>query len=135
MSLSSGGEIPVVLVVDDDPDLRALIALSLGRAGLEAIEAAGAVEGLEVIGARPVDILLVDMMMPGMSGLELIRTLRANPETATLPVLLMTGSGDEDSVIQGLEVGADDFLGKPVRLEELVARLRAHLRTYSAWTK
>jgi EAL domain-containing protein (putative c-di-GMP-specific phosphodiesterase class I)/DNA-binding response OmpR family regulator len=135
MTLPSGGETPVVLVVDDDADLRALIALSLARADLEAVEAAGAREGLEIIGARRVDILLVDMIMPGMSGLELIRTLRANPETSTLPVILMTGSGDEDSVIQGLEVGADDFLGKPVRLEELVARLRSHLRTYSAWTK
>ena len=72
--------------------------------------------------------------MPGMTGTDVVRAMRATPETATLPILLMTGSGDEDSVIQGLDAGADDFVPKPVRLDELVARVNAHLRTQAAWS-
>ena len=74
------------------------------------------------------------MGLPGMSGTEVVRALRSRIATATLPVLLMTGSGDEDSVIEGLDAGADDFLPKPVRLDELVARVNAHLRKQAAWS-
>ena len=72
--------------------------------------------------------------MPGTSGIDVVVALRSDPETATLPILLITGSGDDETVLVALEAGADDFLSKPVRLDELVARIRAHLRTRSAWT-
>ena len=75
-----------------------------------------------------------DVGMPEMSGIEVVRVLRHRPETATLPIILVTGSGDEQSVIEGLDAGADDFLAKPVRLDELIARVRAHLRTQAAWS-
>jgi EAL domain-containing protein (putative c-di-GMP-specific phosphodiesterase class I) len=74
------------------------------------------------------------MHLPGMSGTAVVQALRSRPETATLPILLMTGSGSDHSVIEGLEAGADDFVAKPVRLDELVARVRAHLRSRAAWT-
>jgi EAL domain-containing protein (putative c-di-GMP-specific phosphodiesterase class I)/DNA-binding response OmpR family regulator len=123
----------VVLVVDDDGDLGTLLVLALRRAGLEAAAATDGFEALRMIEAQPVAVVVCDVSMPGMSGLELVRTLRDRPDTSTLPIILMTGSGDGDMVLRALEAGADDFLAKPVRFEELVARVRAHLRTQAAW--
>src|SRR5260221_8346447 len=76
-----------------------------------------------------------DMGLPRMSGTDVVRALRARPDPLTLPILLMTGSGTSQSVIDGLDAGADDFLAKPVRLDELVARVRAHLRSHAAWSR
>jgi EAL domain-containing protein (putative c-di-GMP-specific phosphodiesterase class I)/DNA-binding response OmpR family regulator len=123
-----------VLVVDDDPAIVRLMALSLRRAGFEAIEAASGAEALRIIERQKVAIVVSDMGMPGMSGLEIVHELRRRPETATLPIILVTGSGDGDSVIAGLDSGADDYLTKPVRMDELIARVRAHLRTQAAWS-
>jgi len=89
---------------------------------------------MEILRAQPVDVLVLDMHLPGMPGTAVVQALRSRPETATLPILLMTGSGSDRSVIEGLEAGADDFVAKPVRLDELVARVRAHLRSRAAWT-
>jgi EAL domain-containing protein (putative c-di-GMP-specific phosphodiesterase class I)/DNA-binding response OmpR family regulator len=125
----------VVLIIDDDPDTRALIVLALKRAGLGVIDAPSGEDGLAAVREHPVEVIVCDLGMPGMSGLDVVRSLRSDPRTATLPFLLMTGSGDADTVIDALEAGADDFLGKPVRLDELVARVRAHLRTQSAWSQ
>jgi EAL domain-containing protein (putative c-di-GMP-specific phosphodiesterase class I)/DNA-binding response OmpR family regulator len=124
---------PIVLVVDDDPDLRTLISLALVRGGFEARQAGSGEEALTLLGRQSVHAVLIDMGMPGMSGIDVIKTLRYQPSTSTLPILLMTGSGDHDAVLLALETGADDFLAKPVRLDELVARVRAHLRTSTAW--
>jgi len=125
---------PPVLIIDDDDDLRALLVLAMRRAGLETIQAANGADALAILSQRPVSVVVCDLRMPGVSGLEVVREIRRHPETATLPVLLMTGSGDADTVIEGLEAGADDFLAKPVRLEELIARVRAHLRAQDTWT-
>jgi DNA-binding response OmpR family regulator len=129
----SPGDRPIVLVVDDDPDLRTLISLALGRAGFETRQAGSGEEALTLLGRQSVHAVLIDVIMPGMSGIDVIKTLRQQPATSTLPILLMTGSGDHDAVLVALETGADDFLAKPVRLDELVARVRAHLRTSTAW--
>lgn len=122
-----------VLIVDDDPDVRSLLVLALERAGLEAAQASNGRDALQIIETQPVAVVVCDLGMPGMSGLDVVRALRRRPESSTLPFLLMTGSGDGDSVLEALAAGADDFLAKPVRLDELVARVRAHLRTGSAW--
>jgi EAL domain-containing protein (putative c-di-GMP-specific phosphodiesterase class I)/DNA-binding response OmpR family regulator len=122
-----------VLVIDDEPDLRDFYATALRRAGFEVHAAADGAEGLAKLATTPVGLVLCDVSMPGMSGFEVVRSLRASPETATLPVILITGTGDADSVIEGLAAGADDFLPKPVRIAELVARVGAHIRTRSAW--
>lgn len=123
-----------ILVVDDDAVSRELVAVALRRAGYEVIEAASGEEALQIIDRQSVGVLVCDIGMPGMSGIDVIRDLRRRPETATLPIILVTGSGDDESVLQGLDAGADDFLSKPVRLAELVARVRAHLRTQAAWS-
>jgi EAL domain-containing protein (putative c-di-GMP-specific phosphodiesterase class I)/DNA-binding response OmpR family regulator len=128
-------ELAPILLVDDDEQMRTLLSIALGRAGLTTLQAPTAERALQIIGNERVSVVVCDLRMPGMSGLELIRALRRGPTTSTLPILLMTGSGDSETVIEGLEAGADDFLAKPVRLEELVARVRAHLRTHDAWTQ
>ena len=129
------GRAPVVLVVDDEPDLRALVAIALRRAGLDVREAASGEEGLAIIHQELVDLVVLDISMPGLSGLDVVRTLRQQLGTATLPVILVTGSGDQGSVLEGMDAGATDFLPKPVRLDELVARARAHLRLQETWTR
>jgi len=123
-----------ILVVDDDDSSRGLIALALERAGFEVVQAASGQAALETVSTTRISLVVLDIGMPGMSGTEVVTALRAHAETATLPVLLMTGSGDEFSVITGLSAGADDFLPKPIRMDELVARVSAHLRRQVAWT-
>ena len=124
-----------VLVVDDVDDLRRLIAIALRRGGFEVVEAASGEAAMDILGTRSIDVVVLDMGLPAMSGTDVVRALRASPETLTLPILLMTGSGSSQSVIEGLDAGADDFLAKPVRLDELVARVRAHLRSHAAWSR
>jgi EAL domain-containing protein (putative c-di-GMP-specific phosphodiesterase class I)/CheY-like chemotaxis protein len=124
-----------VLIVDDAMDLRRLIAVALRRGGFEVMEASSGEAALGVLEKGSIDVLVLDMGLPGMSGVDVVRALRGRPETLTLPILLMTGSGTSQSVIEGLDAGADDFLAKPVRLDELVARVRAHLRSREAWSR
>ena len=123
-----------VLVVDDDGATRRLVAFALRRGGFDVIEAETGEAALEFVRTETIGLVVLDMVMPGLSGTEVVQALRARQETATLPVLLMTGSGDSDSVIEGLAAGADDFVPKPVRLDELVARVNAHLRKQAAWS-
>jgi EAL domain-containing protein (putative c-di-GMP-specific phosphodiesterase class I)/DNA-binding response OmpR family regulator len=129
-----GQENQTVLVIDDDAHLRGLVVFALRRASFEPIEAATGEAGLAILETVRPAVVVLDMGLPGMSGLEVIRTLRQRPATATLPILMMTGSGDGDTVLRALEVGADDFLAKPVRLDELVARVHAHVRIQTAWS-
>jgi EAL domain-containing protein (putative c-di-GMP-specific phosphodiesterase class I)/DNA-binding response OmpR family regulator len=123
-----------VLVVDDAADLRRLIGIALHRAGFDVLEAASGEAALEVVRTSAVDLVVLDMGLPGMSGTDVIRALRKRQESITLPVLLMTGSGTSESVVENLDAGASDFLAKPVRLDELVARVRAHMRSTDAWS-
>jgi EAL domain-containing protein (putative c-di-GMP-specific phosphodiesterase class I)/CheY-like chemotaxis protein len=124
-----------ILVVDDDDSLRELVSFALRRAGFDVLEASNGQAALDIVQSTAVALVVLDMGMPGMSGTYVVQALRARAETATLPVLLVTGSGDEFSVIEGLAAGADDFLSKPVRLDELVARINAHLRRETAWSR
>ena len=132
VGLPPGG--PSVLIVDDDEDLLSFLALGLRRAGLRTVQAASGEAALDALAVEPVGCMVADLGMPHMSGIDLVRTLRGRPDTATLPVILMTGSENGETVISALDAGADDFLTKPVRLDELVARVRAHLRTQAAWS-
>lgn len=125
----------LILVVDDDDDARGLIAFALRRAGLDVLEQHSGQAALDAARTETIDLVVLDVGMPGMSGTDVVRALRARSQTATLPILLVTGSSDGDSVIRGLEAGADDFLPKPLRLDELVARVNAHLRRQVAWSR
>ena len=124
-----------VLVVDDDDETRGLVADALRRAGLNVLEAPDGRAALEIArAAGTVGLVVLNTSLPGVSGTEVIRALRSRSESARLPILLMTRPGDAARGMEGLEAGADDFVAKPVRLDELVARVNAHLRRQAAWS-
>ena len=116
-----------VLIVDDEPAVREMLAVALEMAGFEVTEADNAATALNQVASSIPDLMLIDWMMPQVSGLELCRRLRRNPDTASIPLILLTARGEEDAKIKGLEV-ADDYIMKPFSPRELVARLKAILR-------
>lgn len=124
-----------ILVVDDDPFVRALFVRALRRAGHATLEAADGVEALAVLARNSVALVLLDATMPRLNGAGVIRVLRARPATRTLPIILVTGKADPEDRVEGLATGADDYLCKPVALEELKARVGAQLRSHAAWTE
>jgi EAL domain-containing protein (putative c-di-GMP-specific phosphodiesterase class I)/CheY-like chemotaxis protein len=122
-----------VLIVDDDESIRTLFTTALERAGIGSVAVAGGVDALNYLLANPVSVVLLDTNMPGMSGLEVLAALREARPTRTLPVILVTGLGDLEDRVHGLESGANDYITKPVEIDELVARVRAQMRDRSAW--
>jgi two-component system phosphate regulon response regulator PhoB len=121
-----------VLVVDDDPDIRELISWKLGQAGYSTILAADGEAGLAAATAGDVegrvpDLILVDWMMPKMSGIEVCRAVRANPVTARIPVILLTANSQEADVELGFAAGVDDYIAKPFSPREMLGRIQAVL--------
>jgi len=114
-----------VLLVEDDQTLAAAVRYNLERAGLTCLLAADGVRALELARRERPDVVLLDLMLPGMDGLEVCRRLRAE---STVPILMLTARAEETDRVVGLEVGADDYITKPFSMRELVARVRATLR-------
>ena len=117
-----------ILIVEDEPAIQTLIAANLKRAGHEvsaALDAEGAQQ--QIREALP-DLILLDWMLPGISGLEFARRLRADPRSRSVPIIMLTARGEESDKVQGLEVGADDYITKPFSPRELLARIQAVLR-------
>ena len=117
-----------ILIAEDDRDIADLIALYVGRAGWDAHIVGTGDAALGHARTQAVDVAILDVMLPGMSGLEVCRALRATPGTAELPIIMVTARGDEGDRIVGLDIGADDYLAKPFSPNELIARIRALLR-------
>ncbi|WP_136248393.1 phosphate regulon transcriptional regulator PhoB [Halomonas borealis] len=117
-----------ILIVDDEAPIREMIAVALEMADYRVIEADNAQAAHAIVVDRQPDLVLLDWMMPGTSGIELARRLKREESTAELPIILLTAKGEEDNKIQGLEAGADDYITKPFSPRELVARLKAVLR-------
>jgi len=117
-----------VLIIEDEADIRELIKFNLEQEGFTVEEAGSGAEGLDRIKRRQPDLLLLDLMLPGMPGLEICRILRGNTETASLPILIVTAKGTEVDKVLGLEMGADDYVVKPFSPRELIARVKAVLR-------
>jgi len=117
-----------VLIVEDEPDIRELVVHHLKREGYQVSAAASGEEALRQVQAAPPDLVLLDLMMPAMDGLEVCRRLRQDPATASLPIVMLTAKGDEVDRVLGLEIGADDYVVKPFSPKELLARVRAVLR-------
>lgn len=122
--LSADGKPFTVLVVDDDPDIAAFLLHLLKSEGLAGRSVMTGHDAIATIVKNPPDLVLMDVMMPGMDGFEACRRLRENHETALLPIVLVTALDDRVSRVKGIEAGADDFLTKPIQREELVARVR-----------
>ncbi|MCC6997059.1 MAG: response regulator transcription factor [Deltaproteobacteria bacterium] len=116
------------LLVEDDARLAALVAEFLGKHEVDVTVAADGERGLRALRDRAWDVVLLDLMLPGVDGLEIARRMRADPRTAQLPVIMLTAKGDDVDKIVGLELGADDYLAKPYNPRELLARIRALLR-------
>ena len=121
-----------ILVVDDEPDITALVAYHLARAGFRVKTAATGLEALEAVRAEPPDLIVLDLMLPGRSGLEILAELRRREETRDVGVILLTARREEADRVRGLSEGADDYLTKPFSPEELVLRVKAVLRRLAA---
>lgn len=117
-----------VLIVDDEAPIREMIAVALEMAGYECLEAENANQAHALIVDNKPDMVLLDWMMPGTSGVDFARRLRKDELTADMPIIMLTAKGEEENKIKGLESGADDFITKPFSPRELVARLKAVLR-------
>jgi phosphate regulon transcriptional regulator PhoB len=117
-----------VLVVEDEPDIRNLIVHHLVRDGFRCRTAATGPEALQRVRTAAPDLVVLDLMLPEMNGLEVCRRLRGDPATAAIPIIMLTAKADEVDRIVGLEMGADDYVAKPFSPKELVARVRAVLR-------
>lgn len=116
------------MVVEDEPDLRLLLDRHLDGAGYRVSLAEDGIEALERAWAEPVDLVLLDLMLPHLDGIEVCRRLRQDKRTARLPIIMLTAKSDTADRIRGFEVGADDYINKPFNLQELVLRVAAVLR-------
>ena len=120
-----------ILIVEDEPAIRELIAVNLRHAGYTVSEAETAEAARILLGAGLPDLVLLDWMLPGQSGIEFARKLRAEARTAKLPIVMLTARAQEGDKLQGFDVGADDYVTKPFSPRELLARVRALLRRAS----
>lgn len=119
---------PVILVVEDEPAIQDLIQINLERGGYRVMLVSSAEAALKQIQHELPDLILLDWMLPALSGIDLTRKLRADARTKSLPIILLTAKGEEADKLQGLETGADDYIVKPFSLRELEARIKAVLR-------
>ena len=117
-----------ILIVDDEAPIREMIAVALEMAGYDCLEAENSQQAHAIIVDRKPDLILLDWMLPGTSGIELARRLKRDELTGDIPIIMLTAKGEEDNKIQGLEVGADDYITKPFSPRELQARIKAVLR-------
>ena len=117
-----------ILVVEDDHDIAQLLAITMKKAGFEVAVSEDGYEALNLIRRHPPDLLILDLMIPGIDGFEVCKEMKREPKTAEVPVLILTARGEEIDRIIGLELGADDYVVKPFSPRELLLRVRAILR-------
>jgi len=121
-----------ILVVEDEEEIRELVGYNLVKHGYQAILAGSGEDGLKKIRTEVPDLLVLDLMLPGMDGLEVCRSLKRNPATQSIPIVMLTAKGEETDVVTGLELGADDYITKPFSPRVLLARIRTILRRKTA---
>jgi DNA-binding response OmpR family regulator len=124
-----------VLVVEDDPNIRDLVVLHLGLEGLSAETAADGQVALDMARAEPFDLIVLDLMLPGLDGVTVCRAVRRDTPNKDTPILMLTARRDESDKVLGLESGADDYLTKPFGIREFIARVRALLRRTATTTR
>ncbi|MDE3089458.1 MAG: response regulator [Chloroflexota bacterium] len=127
-SFSADKNKPQILLIDDDPLLRRVILYALSEAGYEVVEAGSGIEGIARAQTSRPDLVLLDVMMPGMDGYEVCKHLRLTPATANVPIIILSALDQIDAKVRGLTTGADDFITKPFDMRELRTRVETHLR-------
>lgn len=121
-------KLPKVLLVDDEANIRTLVSFNLSKAGYETLEAGDGQAALALVHSHQPDLILLDLMLPGMDGLEVCRQLKGNKSTSSIPIIMLTAKSEEIDRVIGLELGADDYITKPFSQRELLARVKAVLR-------
>ncbi len=119
---------PLILVIDDEKDILKLLQYNLEKEGYQVLQAKTGEEGLDAARAKKPDLVLLDLMLPGIDGLEVCKVLRADPGTRHIPVIMLTAKGSEIDQVVGLEIGAVDYIPKPFSVKVLLARLKNALR-------
>jgi DNA-binding response OmpR family regulator len=119
---------PTILVVEDEPNIRELLSLHLRLEAITPVEAPDGPRALELARARPFDLIILDLMLPGLDGVTVCRAIRRDSPNADTPILMLTARREESDAVVGLDSGADDYLTKPFGIRELMARVRALLR-------
>lgn len=119
---------PKILVVDDETYIVELVKFNLEKEGYHVLVAYDGVSALQLVKAEPPNLILLDIMLPGMDGLEVCRNLKQDAETNAIPIIMLTAKGEEFDTVLGLEMGADDYIKKPFSPREMVARVKARLR-------
>ncbi|MBI4745292.1 MAG: response regulator [Deltaproteobacteria bacterium] len=119
---------PTILIIDDEQDILDLLSYNLKKEGFSTLTAKDGINGKEAARSSNPDIIILDLMLPGIDGLELCRMLKKDPKTALIPIIMLTARGQETDKITGLETGADDYVTKPFSVREITARVRAMLR-------
>ena len=121
-----------IMVVEDESDILDLLVYNLTREGYEVTGIADGKQALDVIPRKKPQLILLDLMLPGVRGLEICRLLKARPETARIPIIMVTAKGEEADVVVGLEMGADDYVAKPFSMKVLLARIHTVLRRHES---
>jgi len=122
----------LILVIDDEPHIRELVRFNLEKSGFETALASDGLQGLDMARRLKPDLVILDLMLPGMDGYQVCRELRNDPELADVPVIMLTARDQELDKVLGFELGADDYVTKPFSPRELLARVKAHLRRRTA---
>jgi DNA-binding response OmpR family regulator len=126
--MDDANRVPQIMVVDDDQDTVAILAHHLRREGFVPIQANSGAQCLKLVHENEVDVILLDLMMPEMDGFEVVKALRNNPETAEIPIIMITARDDLDARAEGMRLGVSDFMAKPVFRRQLASRVRAQLQ-------
>ena len=119
---------PTILLVDDDPDIREFVTFNLAKEGYNVVTAKDGAEGVEAVKKHRPDLVLLDVMMPGMDGIEACEAIRTNPDIASTLIAFLSARGEDYSQVSGFDAGADDYITKPIRPKVLVSRVKALLR-------
>lgn len=122
---------PTILIVDDEADIREMISGKLAGEGYDILQAENGIEGYKVARQNKPDLIILDLMMPDRNGISVCKDLRANSKTKRIPIIMLTARSEMDSKLEGLEVGADDYITKPFSLKELSLRVKGVLRRVS----
>ena len=117
-----------IVVIEDEPDIQELIEYNLNREGFQVVVASTGDEGVRTAVREAPDLILLDLLLPGLDGLEVCRKLKSDPVTQAIPIIMVSAKGEESDIVLGLGVGADDYITKPFRPKELIARVKAVLR-------